>query len=874
MNRHIVFAAAAWILSFAAAAQISTPTVEADFEKRQSEVANQEYFRVFNRTDLTPEQRDALKVLYAYMPLPDLADYSGDYYLANVDYALKARREMPWGAKVPDREWRHFVLPVRVNNENLDTHRAAFYEELKERVKGLSMKDAILEINHWCHEKATYEPSDSRTHSPLATVSSAIGRCGEESVFTVSALRAMGIPARQIYTPRWAHTDDNHAWVEAYADGEWFFLGACEPEPVLNLGWFNAPASRGMMMTTRVFGNYDGPEEVLSRPAGYTEINVTVNYAPVDTIRVNVVGTDGKPAANAEVTYRLYNYSEFYPIATKKADSDGSSWLCTGLGDILVWASDGTNFGFTKGSVGKDREVTVTIDCTPTFAGTTEFDLIPPVPGNNPVDVTPEMAALNEQRKAYEDSLRAAYTATFFTAEKAATLAEELGIDAARLTRVLTDARGNHGVLTEFLGSTEPSRRDLALRLLESLSQKDRSDVGLAVLADQMLTPDSVPAAMDSYILSPRIDDEALTPFRSYFMSVIPASDAEAYRANPALLVEKVAAEIKVIADWYPTSVRMSPMAVDAAKVTNAASRNIYFVAAARSLGIPARIDPVTGKTQWANESGEWVDALFEAGAPAMASASATGTLVLDFKTTGRIDDPKYYTQFSLSKIINGNPQQLGYPEDGTWSSIFRNGTTLDAGQYMLVSGQRMADGGVLARTTFFTVEPGVAQRIPLVIRQDENQVQVIGSLNAENLYADLACGTEKSLLSTTGRGYYIVGLLTPNQEPTNHALRDIAALNPEFEKWGRSMVLLFNSERDAARFDSSLLPALPSTAVYGIDTDGKIAAEIIESLRLQSGDRPIFIIADTFNRIVFVSQGYTIGLGDRLINTIHQLKE
>ena len=226
--------------------------------------------------------------MYAYMPVPDMADNSGEFFLQNVDYSLKARNEMPWGSKIPDREFRHFVLPVRINNEYLDGYRKVFYEELKDRVKNLSMKDAILEINHWCHEKATYQPSDSRTHSPLATVYTAIGRCGEESTFTVAALRSMGIPARQIYTPRWAHTDDNHAWVEAWADGKWYFLGACEPEPVLNLGWFNAPASRGMMMNTRVAGNYDGPEEVISRPPGYTEINVTSNYAPVDTITVTV----------------------------------------------------------------------------------------------------------------------------------------------------------------------------------------------------------------------------------------------------------------------------------------------------------------------------------------------------------------------------------------------------------------------------------------------------------------------------------------------------------------------------------------------------------------------------------------------------------
>ena len=34
----------------------------------------------------------------------------------------------------------------------------------------------------------------------------------------------------------------------------------------------------------------------------------------------------------------------------------------------------------------------------------------------------------------------------------------------------------------------------------------------------------------------------------------------------------------------------------------------------------------------------------------------------------------------------------------------------------------------------------------------------------------------------------------------------------------------------------------------------------------------PIFIITDTFNRVVFVSQGYTIGLGEQLMRTIRGL--
>jgi len=175
---------------------------------------------------VTPDE--ALDFLYSSMSLPDKLDYSKEFYNKNIEASLRARQEMPWGKRVPDREFLHFVLPVRVNNESLDLSRPVFYEELKERVKGLTMEEAILEVNHWCHEKATYRPSDARTSSPLSTVSQAIGRCGEESTFTVAALRSVGIPARQIYTPRWAHTDDNHAWVEAWANGKWHFLGACE----------------------------------------------------------------------------------------------------------------------------------------------------------------------------------------------------------------------------------------------------------------------------------------------------------------------------------------------------------------------------------------------------------------------------------------------------------------------------------------------------------------------------------------------------------------------------------------------------------------------------------------------------------------------
>lgn len=113
------------------------------------------------------------------------------------------------------------------------------------------------------------------------------------------------------------------------------------------------------------------------------------------------------------------------------------------------------------------------------------------------------------------------------------------------------------------------------------------------------------------------------------------------------------------------------------------------------------------------------------------------------------------------------------------------------------------------------------------------------------------------------------MGILGVNQEPTNHALRDIAALGADLEKWGRKMVLLFPSEAQALKYQSAVFPGLPSTILYGVDTDG-IAAQIADAMKLRHKETlPVFIIADTFNRVVFVSQGYTIGLGEQLMKTI-----
>ena len=189
------------------------------------------------------------------------------------------------------------------------------------------------------------------------------------------------------------------------------------------------------------------------------------------------------------------------------------------------------------------------------------------------------------------------------------------------------------------------------------------------------------------------------------------------------------------------------------------------------------------------------------------------------------------------------------------------------------MTGTRLAKGGVLSRITEFSIKPGQTTHLELAVRESKDEVQVIGNFNSESLFTPLqAAGSKQSLLEACGRGYFVVGILGVNQEPTNHALRDIAACKTDLEKWGRKMVLLFPNEAQSGKFVQESFPDLPSTVIYGIDTDG-IQSQIAETIKLRHKETlPIFIIADTFNRVVFISQGYTIGLGEQLTKTIGKL--
>ena len=118
----------------------------------------------------------------------------------------------------------------------------------------------------------------------------------------------------------------------------------------------------------------------------------------------------------------------------------------------------------------------------------------------------------------------------------------------------------------------------------------------------------------------------------------------------------------------------------------------------------------------------------------------------------------------------------------------------------------------------------------------------------------------------------FAVVLADNGKEPTDHALRDISAVASDLEAWGRPLLVIFASESDWEKFREDRY-RLPATVSYGIDTDGSMRRMIMDGMSMSGDGRlPLIVVADTFNRVVFFSQGYSVGTGERLKRVISSL--
>lgn len=812
---------------------------------------------------LCVKEREAMEFLYAYMPYSDLADYDFVYFLKHVRYAFKAQQEMEWGKMVPEDIFHHFVLPYRVNNENLDTARMYMFSELKERVEGMTMEEAALEVNHWCHEHVAYRGADARTSAPLATLRTALGRCGEESTFAVAALRSVGIPARQCYTPRWAHCNDNHAWVEVWVynadtkQGEWKFLGACEPDAKLNMGWFAEPSSRCMMVHTKAFGRYHGDEEVVKGTTTYAELNLLSHYAEVCRATVKVVDDNGKPQSGVEVKFKLYNYAEYYTLAKFKTGDDGCASLTTGKGDLLVWATDGERFGYSKMDTRKESEVTLRLSHSAGEEYVENLDIVPPAASGELTKASEEEQAVNSKRIEYEDSIRGAYMATFWCNKDRAewNIKANENITEEQKKEIMRRAEGNYGEIALFL-NRHTEKMDFPLySYLQSYSDKDMRDISAEVLENHITDVASGvnPQVYEKGLMPARVSNEMVRAWRKSLGEAMKGEGVETLMQ----LITWVKENVKVDDTGNYYNCPISPMGVFELRHSDAHSRDIFFVAACRSLQIPAYLDNATDEIfVYAND--QWNTVTFKQSARNEASVSAKLTVTLP-SAVGKESVPQYWSHYTIQRFQDGDFMSLDYEGDSRVAQ-FPFTLELTPGYYCLSTGNRNSEGSVRSRLQFFELKEGESRSIELILRSledDADEAEFAIDPHFE-VIADMAAVADYA----GDKGFVFISL-GDYREPSKHLVKELQEHKKALSSWGGMVYMLAPEGVPAMSWD---IPGA-DISVWRSSGDDPLERELSKILQLKAPvTYPILALVASDGRIKYHSVGYKIGTVEQLL--------
>ncbi|AJS60326.1 transglutaminase domain-containing protein [Paenibacillus sp. IHBB 10380] len=849
--------------------------IERKFGEKQlvAQARNVQLFNIF-RQELTEEETWALKFLYAYMPLNDLADYEGSLFLSHVRQTLDIRKQVPWGERVPDSLFLNFVLPYRVNSENIEDCRGILFDELADRIVNLSMAEAILETNYWCHEKATYIGSDSRTISPLTMIRNARGRCGEESTLAVAALRSLGIPARQCYTPRWAHCDNNHAWVEAWADGQWVYIGACEPEPRLNQGWFSPPARRAMLINTRIPANYPGPEDITLAHEWFTEINLLGNYAPTRTITVLVKDENGQAVEGAKVFFELYNTAELSPIAVLPTNEWGEVSFKTGFGDLVIRAVHVGRWGEKKITVADGEHFEVVLDQTQQPEGTVDFDLVPPPEreGDATEPVSEEEIQRHNGRLEKGMLIRKSYEETFVDEAQASDIARILDLQPERVWDVLHKARGNSREIAAFLEERCHDYGEWPLRLLESLNEKDLIDTFRDTLDDHLIGSLSQQGEYPEdifvrYILCPRVQYEMLGPYKRFFQGEFTEAESAIFRASPSDLVRRLNEEWEIREDLSQLKGKGTPLGTFQLKKGDRTSLDILFVTVCRSLGIPARLHPSEQKPQYMTDD-SWEDAVFGKETDQDTEKKNNGTLqcLRDVESATEAPVASYSENFTFARLENGIYTTLLYPQGKL--DVYDEPFEVEQGSYRMITGMRLKDGTAQIRCTYFTVYAGEQTEVTLSFRKVQLDIPVLGSVNRNSMFA-LSDGTDKTLGELVGTKGALIAWIEPEREPSKHLIREICELAEPFSKIGAPIILVVGDDKWTASFDPSGYPSLPSGSMIVRDSVYDSLQGFMSQLAEREDSFPHVYVLDEQDRIRYTESGYKLGIGKEALQVL-----
>ena len=357
------------------------------------------------------------------------------------------------------------------------------------------------------------------------------------------------------------------------------------------------------------------------------------------------------------------------------------------------------------------------------------------------------------------------------------------------------------------------------------------------------------------YILNPRVRNEILKPYRKEIQEAFTEEEKALFVKEPKKLWEAVDSRFSSCADKERSSIITTPTGCLRTGIASPLSKKIFFVAAARTLGIPARLNPRDDAMEYM-ENGNFVAVLPE--------SEKNCSLVLK---GGDGVVWKYFLNWSIARFVDGRFVSLQL-EDAKWEDG-KLVLGLDAGQYRILTSNRLPNGNIFANRYYLDIAVGEEKEAELVLRHAdlEDMLESIDIPDFELCKNEPSEEAEKVKASVlTEKGKHIFMFLEESREPTEHILNEMIEQKEAFEKLGDKVIFVVRTE--AALKDPNIARALrifPEIQVY-FDSFKTLIETLGRRMYVDHEKLPLIIVTDGKLNGIYATSGYNVGTGDMLL--------
>ena len=433
---------------------------------------------------------------------------------------------------------------------------------------------------------------------------------------------------------------------------------------------------------------------------------------------------------------------------------------------------------------------------------------------------------------------------------------------------ILRFSAGNFMEIYDFLSKDNAPDR---LALLHSLSAKDYQDARADILENHLKEASAFSRSWEEqgkrdiyirYLLCPRIYREQLTDYRRFIRNYFTEEQKTSFIHDPQTIWTFIRDKIKNHSEMDYETLCPSPESCLRLSHGSLLGQKVLFVAICRTLGIPARLHPVTLEAEWYDRHGFCsLDRVKKTECPA--------TLVL---SSDKAVSWQYYQHWTIGYLKGSRFCTLNY----TGKTITREKTELllAPGTYRLLTANRLPNGDQQVKEFIFCLNG--SQRKEILLRHKALEMsEMLVSHRLEDFYLN-PCQIDAPpclFSSLLNRKASILAFLQEGEEPTEHVLNELLTQGDSlFSLDTEIFFILRNPDALKQKTLQTTMQRFPQIQIAYGNFD-ELAEPLARRLYLEPGNYPLLAVVRKDLEAVYSSSGYrvgTIGILEEIIYYLH----